>query len=161
MLIQYTLIVTATFPPPGGRSGVGCFRQQEEKSGCWESVCPVLTNPPQFQRWGWKTKIQSLACAIAVLHCSSGQQQPWARNSFPHSGLLSTWALGQFCAFEPLCPASDRLRSQSSPFPQHQVVLNVVLHQPGRETLLFQQNWHQSTSMAVLNRRVQKSPPCY
>lgn len=64
-------MITATFPAPGGNSGVGCLKGQKEKAGCNKSLCFVLTNPLQFKDADEKKDRDS--CAIPVLHSCSGQ----------------------------------------------------------------------------------------
>lgn len=106
------------------------------------------------------------SCTIAVLYCSSGQWQQWARKSFPGFSLLSVWALGHLCTLWPRL-AKDRFSSQMEiqrqiNFSSAPGTINIALHQPGSETVgFFQQTWYQRTALAGLNKWVWKSPLCY
>lgn len=159
-------MITATFPPPGQNVEADCLKGREEKAGCSKSFCLVLTNPPQFQRWGWKRKIQILVQQLsytAVL--VSGNNEPGNPSLVSASSVHGLWAA--FVPFGQSCLAKDRLSSQVeiqrqinfSPAPG---TLNIALHQPGSETVgFFQQTWYQRTALAGLNKWVWKSPLCY
>lgn len=104
-------MITATFPAPRGSAGVGCFRGQEEKAGCYESLCLVQTLP-DFKDGDEKQRsrfllVQQLSYTALL---GSGSSEPGNPSLVSASSACGLW--DTFVPSDRSCLASDRLSSQ-------------------------------------------------